>query len=435
MPTFNTIVSYDSIARRFASRDQLLATTHDAARHVIADPARVTQRMDQFATGLDELQKAANGFPRVFHTPRDPIGALLQAHVAAQGRQQNKLDEFLLHAVDGVKQFFEVRLSPQDWLGWAGSLFTWIEGITKAKQPAAAAEALAVANDFSVGILGDWGTGLYGAPVCANSIATGPDHYSLMLHLGDVYYAATADEVQDRFLRFWPQLPGALNRALNGNHEMYNGGHSYFEEILPTFKQTSSYFALENDNWVLVGLDIAYSAAFGGAVGNIDDAQVAWLRGILAAAGDKKVVLFSHHQPFSLLEVNNGGNLSAKLGEFLAGRVFAWYWGHEHYCVLYDRHPKYGFYGRCIGHGGVPEPRKALTGLPMSPSFGSQWRRLEGTGDIPAGWAYDKPNLYVPGFEEDFAPHGFVRLEFQAKKITEYVRTPEGANVWIGDLE
>src|SRR5258707_15273241 len=147
MPTFNTIVSYDSIARRFSSRDQLLATTHEAARHAIADPARVELRMGQFVTGLDALQEAANGFPRVFHTPRDPMGALLQTHVAAQAQQQNKLEEFLLHAVDGVKQFFEVRLSPQDWLGWGGSFFTWIEGIEKAKRPAAAAEAAAVAND------------------------------------------------------------------------------------------------------------------------------------------------------------------------------------------------------------------------------------------------------------------------------------------------
>lgn len=74
------------------------------------------------------------------------------------------------------------------------------------------------------------------------------------------------------------------------------------------------------------------------------------------------------------------------------------------------------------------------TGLPQSPSYGSQWRKLAGSNGIPGGWAYDKPNLYVPGFEEQFAPHGYVRIEFQGQKISEYVKTPEGANVWIGDL-
>jgi hypothetical protein len=251
-----------------------------------------------------------------------------------------------------------------------------------------------VGNDYSVGILGDWGSGLYGAPVCAKSIAEGPDRYGLMLHLGDVYYAATHDEVEDRFLRFWPRLPGALNRALNGNHEMYTGGHSYFEDILPGFGQASSYFALENDNWVLVGLDTSYTADFGGHEGNIDDAQVTWLRKILAGAGDKKVVLFSHHQPFTLLEVNHGGNLLAKLGEFPDGRVFG---GMGARALL--RAVTSSIRGRFLRPvPGAPEAsgRKALTGLPASPSFGSQWRRLAGTADIPAAWAYDKPNLYIP---------------------------------------
>lgn len=142
---------------------------------------------------------------------------------------------------------------------------------------------------------------------------------------------------------------------------MYTGGHSYFDTALPCFGQTSSYFAMQNNSWVLAGLDTSYTADFGGQDGHLDDEQVQWLRGIVSAAGDRKLVLFSHHQPFSLLESNRGGNLAAELKEFLeARRVFAWYWGHEHYCVLYDRHPAYGFYGRCLGHGGMPEVRKAL---------------------------------------------------------------------------
>ena len=49
-----------------------------------------------------------------------------------------------------------------------------------------------------------------------------------------------------------------MNRALNGNHEMYSGGFGYFKLILPAFEQDSSYFALQNEHWLLVGLDTAY---------------------------------------------------------------------------------------------------------------------------------------------------------------------------------
>ena len=59
---------------------------------------------------------------------------------------------------------------------------------------------------------------------------------------------------------------------------------------------------------------------------------------VLAKDAGKKVLLFSHHQPFSLLD-SQGPNLVAPLSSVLAtGQIHGWYWGHEHRCVLYDQH-------------------------------------------------------------------------------------------------
>lgn len=143
----------------------------------------------------------------------------------------------------------------------------------------------------------------------------------MLMHLGDVYYAGTKDEVRKRFLALWPQRAEATNRALNSNHEMYSGGKYYFEETLPAFHQDASYFVHQNRNWTLIGLDVAHTDHA------IDDQQVAWLKGVLNQAGDRKVILFSHHQLFSCYE-KQGDKLWANEGfaEILRSkRIFAWY--------------------------------------------------------------------------------------------------------------
>jgi len=135
------------------------------------------------------------------------------------------------------------------------------------------------------------------------------------------------------------------------------------------------------------------------------------------------------------VENNNGGNLIAQMKKFgLADRIYAWYWGHEHRCLLYDKHAKHGFRGRCVGHAGFPESRPDLRDAPESDEFGSQWRQLKAKGDIPEAWIYDTNNLYIPGFETLFAPNGFMRIEFDGPSLVEFVRAPDNANVWLKEL-
>ncbi len=139
--------------------------------------------------------------------------------------------------------------------------------------------------------------------------------FDINLHLGDVYYSGTKQEEANEFLHFWPKKASRFNLALNSNHEMYTGGDGLFNVTLPAFKQKSTCFWLRNKNFELVGLDTGY------AEHDLAMDQAKWVQGIVDQADDRRVILFSHHQPFSQLDAQ-GPKLQAddKLGPLLAQR-------------------------------------------------------------------------------------------------------------------
>lgn len=434
-PAGKIVVSYDSIVQPFPDTQSVLAMARQAAGQVIADANRADAIVAQLAAALTDLQTSQGNHPRVMNTPRTAMAGQLQTHLAQQALQDGKLESFVLRGLEFVQEGFDVKFSQEDFLGYLLSFFTWIEDLDPAPCPAASPVAAPIGNNFRMAVIGDWGTGLYGAPICAASIQGDADGYDLLLHLGDVYYSGLKEEIEERFEKYWPSGLQAMSRSLNGNHEMYTGGHRYFETLLPYLKQPSSYFALQSDYWTLIMLDSAYSQPFGGQEGDLFQAQMSWVDGIIQAAGERKIVLFSHHQPFSLLDSNQGPKLVAWLGKYLeAKRITAWYWGHEHRCVLYDAHPVWGLHGRCVGHGGFPQNRVDLSNAPFTDELGSQWRQVAGTATIPGGYALDTANLYIPTFEEQFSPHGFMRLEFNNDALTEYVRAPDNSNIYLKPL-
>jgi len=126
-------------------------------------------------------------------------------------------------------------------------------------------QTITIPNQVSIGIAGDWGTGEWRtvtnpAPSTKVGAAMAKLNPHITIHLGDVYYSGTANEEQHLLLLLWP--PGSLGSfTLNSNHEMYSGAKPYFDALSqPPFTQQAgcSYFALENDNWIIVGLDSAY---------------------------------------------------------------------------------------------------------------------------------------------------------------------------------
>jgi hypothetical protein len=321
---------------------------------------------------------------------------------------------------------FGTGLKGGDWWGWLKSTFDWVdrEDVHPAMRPPDARPfdlRTDFKDGFTVALFGDWGTGLYGAPRIVEEISKrGP--FDLLLHLGDVYYSGTTDEMQERLLDMWPTGAGRISRTLNGNHEMYSGGYGYFDLALAAFEQSSSYFAFQNDHWLLIGLDTAYVDH------DLDQKQIGWLHTVIGQAGRRKVVLFSHHQLFSRLG-HQGGKLENALAALLHARIIkAWYWGHEHQCVLYDPHPGYGLFARCLGNGGIPEPRTTtIRNAGAEETIGTvQWKRLSATAESPSCLVLDGPNQFVEGEEEKFGPHGFMTLFFEGARLTESVFLADG---------
>lgn len=388
------------------------------------EPPATEEEARQFEAELERALKVLadeEKAPGVLAAPDDQFTSLLQSLVAERAAEESKVKP----AEDGSGGL-EAQFDNHDLLGWAKSLFTWVKKLKPHRflPPPAAPESLP--GTFRTAILGDWGTGLYGAPVCAASIQQDPRDYQLLLHLGDVYYSGTDKEITDRFLNLWPKKPGAVSRACNSNHEMYTGGRAYFRQTLAQFGQASSCFAMQNDHWLLVGLDSAYTEGSLAAGGAFD--QVGWLRGLIGQAGDRRVLLFSHHQLYSWAE-GPKPVIQGQLAELLTDKkIFGWYWGHEHRCMLFDRHPQWGIYGRCVGHSGFPYWRDNFQGQagPVGPQD-TFWLTVTEQKGVPGGLLLEGPNVYVPGHTDKYGPQGYMTLEFDGAHLNEIVHAPDGS--------
>ena len=123
-------------------------------------------------------------------------------------------------------------------------------------------------------------------------------HYTV--HLGDVYYAGTIAEEQ-MFEAVWTTgTHGSF--AVNSNHEMFSGAKGYQKVLLRSPKlslQNQNHsFLLENDYWMIVGLDSAVLSSFSSLFGEgriKDPMQIEMLH--IARKSMKKIIVFSHHNP------------------------------------------------------------------------------------------------------------------------------------------
>lgn len=314
--------------------------------------------------------------------------------------------------------FSSVKFDQRDVLGWMGSTLSWWRKLAKYKWRDPDPSPAPLSGTARLALFGDWGTGLYGAPVISRSISNDPRGWQLVLHLGDTFYSGTAAEIRDRLMAPWPSVPGAASRALCGNHEMYSGGTAYIEAVSSRFGQKSSAFAFHNDHWLLACLDTAYEDA------DLHGNQAAWLQHLVEQAGGRRLILFTHHPPVSQFE-QLASKVTAKLMPLLESRkVFAWYWAHEHACAIYEPHTSWGFLGRCAGHGGFPYFRRALPG---GRADLTQFVRLAAKGQSPAMMLLDGPNPDIAGSGATYGPHGYFSLEFDGPKLTETVHAADGS--------
>lgn len=404
-----------------AAGDPSLKGVRAALADRTVSPAEGAERIALLSEALRVLGDGGPA-PEVLFTAENEVASLIQSYLA-------EVAEARATVAGPVAGGFEAKFDEHDIFGWVGSFFTWWRRIKKHDWWPPPDQPEAMDNRLRIGVLGDWGTGMYGAPACAQSLQNDRNGFGLLLHLGDVYYSGTPREVEERFLTLWPRVAGAHSRAVNSNHEMYSGGYGYFDGTLPAFEQSSSCFAMQNDHWLLVGLDSAYEDH------DLGMNQSAWVEGLVGAAGARKVVLFTHHQPYSLLE-KQGVKLTGKLRSLLGQRrIFAWYWGHEHRCVIYDPHPFWGLHGRCIGHSGYPyyrdDPRNATV---YDQGEGYRWLQLGPRDLVPGALLLDGPNPYVEGHEEKYGLQGYVTIELDGPHLLEAVHSPEGQVLYRNQL-
>lgn len=388
------------------------------------DQQRQAAAMAQIGEALKEMEAEADGIDEdLLIAPGHEVAAKIQSLLASGEKAQSV---FAPLAAGGR----ELKFATDDVLGWALSLLDWIRCDRHDQVPPSPGVVEDMPDKARIAVLGDWGTGLYGAPESARTIRQDNIPYYMLIHLGDVYYSGTVDEVKDRFLKLWPRRAESISRAVNSNHEMYAGGFGYFDHTLPAFGQTSSYFAYQSNYWLALFLDTAYVDHA------LDDTQVQWIKERIAAAGARKVVVFSHHQLFSALD-SDGEKLKASLSGLLKSRrIAAWYWGHEHRCVLYDPHPQWGLRARCIGHGGIPYKRSEVSDYPLKKPFVHNgdtygWRRIDSPTKSPACFVLDGPNPFIRGKQEKYGPHGYLNLTFDGPTLVEQVMLPDGTEISI----
>jgi hypothetical protein len=282
----------------------------------------------------------------------------------------NNLDAGIVIDVDGGGEIWGTGKYEQLDPGWLEAAAEWLEHIILAKHAFSTAPAtIPIPQDVQIALAGDWGTGDWRTaanPAPSTDVLTHmtflqPD---LTIHLGDVYYAGTESEEQHLLVNRWYKGPiGSL--ALNSNHEMYSGADAYFKAISNSpfeMQQGCSYFALENNDWVIVGLDSAYYSEEetlyqDGALfpNQGPQVQLDFLR--VQVAKRKKVILLTHHNGL-VQDGSSQTNLwSQVMSAFPADSGPAyWYWGHVHAGVVYQPWEigAATVLCRCCGHGGLP---------------------------------------------------------------------------------
>jgi predicted phosphodiesterase len=315
----------------------------------------------------------------VYHS-RDPLAGLVQSWLGDPGDT----------VVPGLQAFGQDN--PIVWIP------TGIDGILehfRQKAPfqqATAKSSMVLPPSCKVALVSDWGAdNEHARRLGGLAVAHGANY---LIHLGDIYYSGTEGECAS-FIERWP-LRDAEDKprqgysfSLNGNHEMYSQGRAYFSVVLPALGQEASYFTLSNDWWNIHGLDTAYvpfSLSGGDQDANVRS-QWEWLLARIEANPKKKNILLTHHQPVSahLPELAASRALESeweKLTSLTSTEVvFAWFFGHEHRCVLYDDTKTY-FKARLIGNGAIPhlpETEDAAQAVPDGATCTPLWKVNHGT--------------------------------------------------------
>jgi 3',5'-cyclic AMP phosphodiesterase CpdA len=187
---------------------------------------------------------------------------------------------------------------------------------------------------------------------------------------------------------------------LCGNHDVYTG-YANYAHVLDVLKQPGRYFAIRNPTWTILCLDTtSASETLTKNDGAVDDGQLDWLRGQLAASAPERTILITHHFITSDWDPT-ARRLAQAVPPLLRGPVAAWYWGHEHRLAAYGP-SRYMERGACIGNAVFLE------------KFAPPHRRTSTFAD-------DLCHCGDAGTK--YWSHGFLELELTPTEIRERFRT------------
>lgn len=312
--------------------------------------------------------------------------------------------------------------------GWLETLAEYLaHAIRKMPDLASPPAPIAIPDKTSLAIAGDWGTGYWeDDATAAKRVAGLMTTADYTIHIGDTYYAGTEHQIEKHLTEKWPTPalpPGNGNRlAIPGNHEMYTKGKAYLgfvRERCP-LQQGASYFALSNAHWLVLALDTAHYAKkmyLHGTLGPLGNPQLEFLEQQLAARGNRRVMLFTHHPPYDLTGPGSPRPLQDEVLQRFTPDY--WAWGHLHNSAVYHDAGA-PFRGRLIGHGAIP--------------YGVACE-LEGKVKFYENVLVADSKLIPPDAKyPNRVLNGFLRLDLDGAEFTEALIAEDGQQRWPGKV-
>lgn len=195
-------------------------------------------------------------------------------------------------------------------------------------------------------------------------------------------------------------------------------------------QNNTSYFAIEGDKWIVIGLDTAYydksSLFMNGAL--TDPGQINFIKSLNTT--NKTVIVLTHHNPTNIEGTGTmSGTVQLTLWSDLASALGKppdfWYWGHIHNGIVYSDQSfpaQNGTKARCAGHGAIP--------------FGVAYGLQNPDGSNKPSVEYFSHELLSSAYENTDAQqvnrvlNGFAMLTLKSDSIVEEFIDQTGAVRW-----
>jgi hypothetical protein len=302
-------------------------------------------------------------------------------------------------------------------------------------------------NDATVGIIGDWGTGLADAKALLLDLMLQKPTPAAIIHLGDIYYSGTPNECQSTFVdifnEVFDQVLGKGKRipvfTLPGNHDYYAWGLGFYPMLRQlntgSAVQEASYFCLRtaDNGWQFLGMDSGYNDSNPADQVNptyagpwLQPSEITWHRDKLKNFPGATILL-SHHQLFSANSKINGMASTYRdlpyfnpflykvVYDFLPTKVAGWLWGHEHNLVLFQNNLFGLSKGRLIGCSAYEELTSAnpyTVNYPQVPYLLPPPQGQLGTNADPNGVAYYNHAYAIIDFRNRKNPTDAVNITY-----------------------